>query len=143
MRRVSVSYAAALEEKPAEENSMQDYLQNREDLAATVKQLAKLIGDRDGLESLESLFDATELDGSGTLSPDEFAGLIRKFEARNLMAGEEQNTATTLSDGDIRGLFDLFDASGDGLLSFEEFSQAQKAEMEWLEIQNRFAGVDF
>jgi hypothetical protein len=39
-------------------------------------------------------------------------------------------------------LFDLFDTSGDGLVSFEEFQHALKAEMELLEVQDHFEVVE-
>ena len=49
---------------------------------------------------------------------------------------------SNLKDSDIADLFDLFDTSGDGLVSFEEFQHALKAEMELLEVQDHFEVVE-
>ena len=74
---------SAIEAKEAQKKALEVYLEKREGLSETLASLAELIGDRDGLETLHTMFIQSDHDGSGQLSPSEFGDLIRDFEAQD------------------------------------------------------------
>jgi Ca2+-binding EF-hand superfamily protein len=74
--------------------------------------LASIIGDRDGLADVQSMFDELDVDGNGLLDQEEFTLALRKF-------GIEK---WELADDQVSTVFSHIDVDGNGTLDFAEFA---------------------
>jgi hypothetical protein len=98
--------------------------------------IEKLLGNRDRLASLRSVFDDLDTDGNGTLSVEEFKlGL----EQLSKWDGEE---SLHMTDAEVEKLFIIMDDDGSGDLDFDEFMEIAKTELEKGELEKEFTGAD-
>ena len=98
-----------------DKEKIQKYIQNRRAHINAIKVLTECIGDRSGIEALKITFDESDEDGNGDLDIGEFSVMIKKYQAKMAFSEDEPE----LTDEEIKGVFGLFDADGDGKLSFE------------------------
>jgi Ca2+-binding EF-hand superfamily protein len=93
-------------------------------VSAALSELAKAIGDREGLAALTGLFKELDLDGNGTLDVTEFTVALRRF-------GLPEDD---IDDVGAQKLFDAIDTTNDGIIDFDEFSKIAKIELEMKDL---------
>jgi Ca2+-binding EF-hand superfamily protein len=79
-------------------------------------------GSLDSLSKMLFFFNSADDDGDKQLSYNEFRKACRDFlsERAGSSGGSGRSGRAVLSDSDIRYLFNHFDKSGDGFLSYDE-----------------------
>jgi Ca2+-binding EF-hand superfamily protein len=95
-------------------------------------------GSLDSLSKMLFFFNSADEDGDKQLSYNEFRKACRDFlsECAGSSGGSGRSGRAVLSDSDIRYLFNHFDKSGDGFLSYDEVIKS-------LQVKNMIIAADF